>query len=537
MSLFKFYTRLTHRIRSLKSHPAVERFLQHNQIVFSRIDKGNSRVPEVLFELNLLRSSHIAYSYLATVLADLSDAKIVAYTPHQMKGAAQWLKFFISRIAFKEPFETYRSFGTASFFAVTVSRKQKKKAELIYKDVIPALKTKWDIEALSIDGVRIGDLIYDNYLNKYNRPTIDLSEFEFHNFLLDSIELFVFWDDYIKTHDVRAINVSHCVYNLAIPLRLAVGKNIPVYQSSLTHVYRLTEKNLFAYNDFLYYKEKFAALEPAVRTVGIDEAKSRINRRFSGEVGVDMSYSTKSAFGEARHARLLRDTDRKKILIATHCFFDSPHSYGDNVFPDFYEWLDFLGKMTEMTDYDWYIKTHPDYLPGTMQVIDYFVEKYPRLTLLPSNSSHLQLVAEGIDLALTVYGTIAFEYAALGIPVINASKSNPHVAYDFNLHADNQVDYERLLKNFPQLAVSIEKHQVYEYYFMRNIYNTQNIFFPQYDKTVDDLGGYYEQFKPKVFDRWMEDWSPALHESIIKALNRFIASGDFRMDQSHFELK
>lgn len=130
MSLFKFYTRLTQYIKRLDPHPAVERFMQHNQRVFSRIDKGNSRVPEVLFELNMFRSSHIAYSYLATVLADLSDAKIVAYTPSQMKGATQRLKFFISRIAFKEPLGTYRSFGTTGFLAVTVSKKQKKKAEV-----------------------------------------------------------------------------------------------------------------------------------------------------------------------------------------------------------------------------------------------------------------------------------------------------------------------------------------------------------------------------------------------------------------------
>lgn len=534
MSLFNFFKRLSHHIKSLKPPPVVERFMLHNRRVFSRAGKENSRVPEVLFELNLLRSAHVAYSYLATVLADLSDAKIVAYSPQPIKGIMQWLNFYISRLVGKEPFGTYRSFGTVGFFSIKLSKNQKKKAESIYGYAFPALRSKWDVEALTIQGVRVGDLIYDHYLYKYNRPTVELSGMEFQTFLLQSIELFVFWDEYIKTHDVRAINVSHCVYNLAIPLRIAVNKNIPVYQASATHVYRLTEKNLFAYNDFFYFKEQFAALPEAVRKVGVTQAESRINRRFSGEIGVDMSYSTKSAYGEARHARLLRDTERTKILIATHCFFDSPHSYGDNIFPDFYEWLDFLGKMTEVTDYDWYIKTHPDYLPGTKEVIDYFIEKYPRLTLLPSDASHLQLISEGIGLALTVHGTIAFEYAALGVPVINASQTNPHIAYDFNLHANNPDDYERLLKNFPQIDFKIDKDQVYEYYFMRHIFNTENIFFRDYDKVVEDLGGYYGQFEPKVYDRWMEDWSPTLHASIFNALKSFIISKDFRLDYSHF---
>jgi len=534
MGLFSFFTRLSRFIKGLKPPAAVERFMQHNRRVFSRAGNRSSGGPEVLIELNMIRSAHIAYSYLATVLADLNDARIVAYSPQPLKGLKQKLVFYINRLVGKEPFGSFRSFGTNGFFAIILSKKHKQKAATIYASVFPALKTKWDVEALAIDGVRVGDLIYDHYLMEYKKPTIELSSPEFHNFLLESIGLFVFWDEYLKTHDVRAINVSHCVYNIAIPLRLAVKKKLPVYQATVTHVYRLTEKNLFAYNDFFYFREQFAALPSAVRQAGVAQAKNRIDRRFSGEVGVDMYYSTKSAYGEARHARLLRETDRPKVLIATHCFFDSPHSYGDNVFPDFYEWLDFLGKMTEATDYDWYIKTHPDYLPGTKEVIDSFIAKYPRLTLLPSDASHMQLVAEGIGLTLTVYGTIAFEYAALGIPVISASQSNPHIAYDFSLHAKSLDEYERLLKSVPHQPFEIDKQQVYEYYFMRHIFNTENIIFPSYDEAVDDLGGYYGQFEPEVFDRWQNDWSPALHAAINTALNRFIASGNFRMDYSHF---
>lgn len=262
MGLLNFFTRLSRRIKGLKPPPAVERFMQHNRRVFSRAGKGNSRAPEVLIELNLNRSAHIAYSYLATVLADLSDAKIVAYSPLPLKGIKQRLDFYINRLTGKEPFGTYLSFGTVGFFAITLSKKHKVKAESIYRSVFPTLKTKWDVEALTIEGVRVGDLIYDHYLMEYKRPTVELNSLEFQKFLLESIGLFVFWDEYIKTHDVRAINVSHCVYNLAMPLRLAVRNKIPVYQATVTHVYRLTEKNLFAYNDFFYFKEQFAALPP-----------------------------------------------------------------------------------------------------------------------------------------------------------------------------------------------------------------------------------------------------------------------------------
>jgi hypothetical protein len=245
---------------------------------------------------------------------------------------------------------------------------------------------------------------------------------------------------------------------------LAVYRDIPAFQVNVTHVYRLSRDNLFAYNDFVHFRERFAELSEDVREAGIALAERRIQRRFSGEVGVDMAYSTKSAYVAPRHAHLLRQTDKKKILIATHCFFDSPHSYGKNTFPDFYEWLDFLGKMTNCTDYDWYIKTHPDFLPGTKEIIDRFIARYPKFNLLPSDASHHQIIAEGINLALTSYGTIAFEYAALGIPVINASMNNPHIAYDFNLHAPDPETYRRLLLDLDKLDFHIDARQVYEYY-------------------------------------------------------------------------
>ena len=74
-------------------------------------------------------------------------------------------------------------------------------------------------------------------------------------------------------------------------------------------------------------------------------ADERLKRRFSGEIGVDMAYSTKSAYGVSKHPRLIKKSNKTKILIAAHCFFDSPHAYGNNLFPDFYEWLLFLGNM------------------------------------------------------------------------------------------------------------------------------------------------------------------------------------------------
>jgi hypothetical protein len=248
-----------------------------------------------------------------------------------------------------------------------------------------------------------------------------------------------------------------------------------------------------------------------------------------------MSYSSKSAYGSHQHSRLLKESNNQKILIATHCFFDSPHSYGNNLFPDFWEWLEFLGKLSEDTQYDWYIKTHPDYLPGTKEIIEQFCRKYPKFHLLPADSSHHQIIAEGLNAVLKVYGTIGFEYAALGIPVINASQNNPHVAYDFNIHPVNLDQYRELLMNISKIEIVIDRQQVFEYYYMRNIYNTQNIFLDDYDKTIKSIGGYDAQFSPIMYKAWLGSLTPTRHQAIISRLNNFINSSDFRMGNQHFQ--
>ena len=524
------------KFKQLRNSPNIRKFITHNKKVF--FENGGCRLRSnavVLFELNNMQSAHIAYSYVSNIVAIEYGAKVIAYIPSMYANKMSQLIFEIKKLLGLQEFGVYKSFGTTDFEVIKITESQKEKARNLHSIIIENLHDKWDIEKITINGVWLGDLIYDSYLRRYNKPTIDKTSDDFQHFLQESIETFIYWEDYFNSHDVRAVNVSHCVYNLAMPLRLAIARNIPAFQANATHVYRMNTNNYFAYSDYLYFPRLFATLPETIKKSGIAEAKRRIAKRFSGEVGVDMIYSTKSAYGATHYERLLQETPRKKILIATHCFFDSPHSYGNNIFPDFYEWLDFLGKMTECTDYDWYIKTHPDYLPGTKEIIDNFVAKYPKFRLLPADASHHQIIAEGIDFALTVYGTIGFEYAALGIPVINCSLNNPHIAYNFNLHPKDVGEYRRLLLDLDRLEFSIDKQQVYQYYFMRYIYNTENLFFHSYEETIKALGGYSAQFADAVYGKWMNEWTPEKHRSITRAVQRYILSGDFSMGYKHFE--
>jgi len=503
-------------------------FIKHNRKVWgSFLPKRDSG--EILLESNSMSSSIIAYSYLANLLARIHQSKIVAY----LSGRRDLTTMISNRKVNK----VYRSFNVSRFVYSHLSPSQLKDAEGILRKIVHGLQTKKDVEDLRVEGIWIGDLLYDSHCMNYKVSTISLEDPHFQDSLRAALGSYVFWRDYLNMHRVRSVIVSHTVYvQSGVLTRVAIQKGIPVYQINATHLHCMTEKEFWAYNEFFYYPEQFRELPEEEKLRGLQSARERLQKRFSGEVGVDMHYSKKSAYSRIGNVRVLKESPRIKILVATHCFFDSPHPYGINLFPDFYEWLHFLGEISTLTDYDWYIKTHPDFLPGNIPIIKEFIQKYPKFELIPSETSHLQLKEEGINFGLTVYGTIGFEYAALGIPVINASLCNPRIRYHFNIHPRTIEEYRRILLTLPDQKLDIDIEEVYEYYFMAFINNTNNWLFPDYEGFIRKIGGYSNQFGPLSYKEFIDNFSEQRHRQILSSLERFVKSGEYNFRRKFLEI-
>ena len=499
-------------------------FIAHNRKVW-RDYANNKAKGEILFEVNSMHSAIIAYSYLANILGKKYNAEIKAYVLRKQGRRDRYLSPAIHKV--------FKSFNTREILYVNLTQSQLKERDRLVNEVYPNLETKRDVEDLRVEGLWIGDLIYDSHLMGNKLPTVDINDLIFRESLSESLGIYVFWRDYFDSHVVKAVNVSHCVYNNAIILRLAIQRGIPAYQINATHAYYLTEKTLWAYNDFFDFPTEFRKLSPEEQRSGLLEAEKRLARRFAGEVGVDMSYSTKSAYVKKGNRRVLQESPRLKVFVALHCFFDSPHSYGVNLFPDFFEWLNFLGEISEKTDYDWCLKTHPDYLAGNDEIIEGFIAAYPKFTLLPSDTSHHRIIEDGIDFALTVYGTIGLEYAALGVPVINASLCNPHIAYNFNIHPKTVEEYENILMNLHDQELDIDVAEVYEYYYMKFINNTENWLFNNYRAFLDEIGGYKNQFTPLAYSVFLREFSEQKHERIIRSLSNYIESKEYCFRKRH----
>ena len=342
----------------------------------------------------------------------------------------------------------------------------------IYKEELKKISSKKKLMNYHFKGYQVGIDIYESYLRNYNKATIDLHDFKLKNLLHTAIKRIFFWENYFIKNNVKAISISHRNYlDTNLICKIGYKKKIPVFTFGGTgkRIGRFYGAELDSHK---YLKNYYNDLSNKEKKLGVNIAKKQIKKRFNGVIGINMSYSTKSAFIKFdKSKKALKINNRIKVLICTNCFYDNPHAYGGNLFTDFYEWLIFLGKISHKTNYEWYIKPHPDYLPGTLEHIKKINKNFKNIELINPSTSFHQLAQEGIKIALTTYGSIAHELPLLGIDVINADIYNPHSSFDFSHTPKNLKEYKKLLMNLGNLESKIKnKNDIFKFYYIHHYF-------------------------------------------------------------------
>lgn len=485
---------------------------------------SEKRKSEVLVELYPVDQTVLAFAYFSNIIAEKFCSKIISFS---LSNHKMYLFYWRCRRLLK----IYKSFNATSHLNTIISNRTSRNERDILTDILHGIKTKADVLDISISGDLIGREIYEAYLMERRKSTIDIHSSEFKAFLVKCIKTYLFWNNYFNHHEVKAVVLSHAIYRYGIIKTIANRKGIPVYLPTVRSLYCLINPNDWGLTCFALYPALFKSLPKEIRDNGIAWAKERLQCRLSGEVGIDMSYSTKSAFAKNISAKnVLRKSAKIKVIIATHCFFDNPHCYGINLFPDFHEWISYLGEMSEITDYDWYLKTHPDVLPGNDEVLLELLSKYKNITRIPSETSHLQLVEEGVTFILTVYGSVGHELPLLGQTVINAGEKNPHIGYEFCIHAKTIEEYHAYLLNLDKIKHSVDKQKIYEFYFMhyRVSGHIQNFFFNSFDIFLSSINP-GDQNSPKVYEFFMNQIDNESDAQLTCKILSFIEGGSYKL--------
>lgn len=496
----------------------------------------------VLVEFNAFCFMHIALSAILNILKKNNNCNFYAYRSHLLLtydieyNFIQKIKKTIAVFFSVGIFGIYKSLGVNNFIEFKIDNKIRN-LSLIKKDkIIKIIKKKQDINDIKIDGVLIGDLIYDTYLKKnYNlTPTIDINSKKFLDFLENFLQLYFLWNDFIIKKKINLVLCSHNVYALGIPSRICSHKNngeaFIINHDRLT---RLNKDNIFKYSITKKYKSIFLKFKKKKQLEYIEAAKKSLKSRFEGSLD-DVNYMTSTSFSKNKvKNKFLKFTKKRyKILVAPHDFVDAPHVYGKFIFPDMYEWIKYLSDLSKSSSFTWLIKTHPimkekykSYQIYTRKVIKRLI-KDSKFILVHPNTSHNELINKyKVNCVLTVSGTIAHEYAYHGIKVINASRRNMHEAYKFNLHAKSLKDYEKMIKN-TNLRPNININELAACYYMHYDYCDKNWFFKDLNSTIKNIQGYHNLNNYKIYEEWIKIYSDNYFDKNLKNIENFINSKD-----------
>jgi hypothetical protein len=529
-----------------------KKFIKNNKLLFckGKIDNYNNK-KKILIEFNAFHNAHVPLSYLSNILAKIYKSEINAFYNYSIirtplkNSLLNEVRWKIGNFFSIKNFGIYRSFGVKNIFKPSISSQNKIKSKLYLKKIYSKLKKKEDISKIRFDNILVGDLIYDTYLKFYTEPTVEIKDKRFYNLLRDFLSLYFFWKAYLKKNKVTAVIGVHTPYSYGLILRMAINKNIPAYATSSRFIYSLSKKMPYMHGHFKIFKKTFNKFNYSLKKKAFNLAKKKLELRFKGIGGakVDLISNEKSSFRSKKFQRKIISSKKIKILIAPHDFFDAAHIYGSTLFVDFYEWLRFLGKLSETTEYDWYIKNRPNfngkfklYQPHTNNIIKDIIKEFPKLKLLPNDYSHHQIIKEKIDFVLTCYGSVGVEYPYFGVPVINASKNNPHINYNFNLHPKSINDYKILIESLKKLKnknYKFSKNEIYEYYFMRNIYTDKSWLIENLSEMINYVGGYDGMWSNKFYEYWISKLNNKRHNEIIKTIENFLQSKESYLNIKH----
>lgn len=389
---------------------------------------------------------------LAHQISSETNSKVAVFSFRQLSKSATAL---------------YKNLYVDELVVIRLSIIQKLKLYREYRHLLKYLNRGGSLIDFKIHGIPIGLDIYESILRS-GYPTVDIQSQKTFRVAYLGLKQFVFFQTLFKKKRIKSILLSHDNYvGPGILAHMAFYFGVEVILANLISM-TIPERDFQLYEKFRRYKIYIKHLEERELKEGIEWAKLQLGLRITGSVGVDMSYQEKSAFHSATVARQTTWNDLTKVLILTHDFFDNPHGYAKMFFDDFLDWMHFLASVSLETNYEWYIKPHRDYSEKELEVLKSFINENDKFRMIDPETSFHQLKSEGIEFALTCYGTVGHELPLLGYNVINASY-NPHVAFDFNLTAKSKADYEHILRHIEDNRIfEINTEEIYTFYYIHH---------------------------------------------------------------------
>ena len=507
-------------------------FIIHNKKKFSFLKIKTNK--KILVEINNFYPSMIVVPYLLLALQKFFKANTLGYLPNFNSGFKSLLTRYAIIFFPLSRFSIYKSFGVSSVLNNKLNNIQLiNLTNKIYKKITQVSSKKYFLQ-FRYENVLIGDLIYDSFLRFEAKHTTHIKNPEFKKFVYQQILIFAYWLNIFKKYKISALVLSHTVYMLALPLRIAVTRNVPSYIATLTSINLYNNKRCYEFDDQAI-NQNFINLNKDIKKKYLEYSKKKIKEKFNAKSKFFVVLSkidessilikkNKFIFWIKNNNNLILNNKKKNIIIYAHCFYDAPHIVR-HLFLDFYDWLDFLGKVSIQTDYNWFIKLHPHTLNPQLSniVFEDLLKKYPKFNILDKKITTGEIITKA-DLILTIYGSAAFEFAYFKKKVLLGSPYTHYKNYNFCLQPKNKKQYLYFIKNLGKIKIKFNQKEIYQFYLNAVLSHTNPFNILSERKNLNK-----DFFRPRIFKSLIDKFDEKKHILFSDNCSKFVRSKKFRL--------
>lgn len=380
-----------------------------------------------------------------------------------------------------------------------VSTSIRNKAMVEAVNLRDSLKLKTDLLDCKIEGVALGVAVYDTYLRLYSRPTVDLESPQLLKLIYQAYVIFYTIKAYFDKNAVCAVVLGHAVYNnWKILSDYAVAQGVDVYvtyNSRFAPLHHVNTHRGLQTIDHSRYKAIFASYPISNQEIYREMGRQFMAKRMAGHLDEGLSYMASSAYGQVSEcdSEIPLQLGKRPLVIMLHSFFDSPHIYKDMIFEDFLAWcngtLEYFNEKGLAEKYQLMLKPHPNRIEGEDEIIDKIASRFSFVTRLSGRESNRWIIEINPAAIITVYGTVAAEFAFAGIPVITCG-DNPTSSFAFCFQASSSDEYFHLIDEAHRLTVTkAMQNEVGEYAYMHYMQSPRVSFnnypFKRYQRASD----------------------------------------------------
>lgn len=446
-----------------------KKFIEKNKLFFKPKIYNNRNI--ILIDLFDWYPWIHFWSFLANKLSKKLNSNIHFFYFRLYEGFFSKFSFYIFKIK-----KIYESFGVYS--GIDEYNLINKKTNIEYvKKKFDKIKSKRELYNYKYKKIKIGDLIYSNYLRSCLKPTVKINDKRLKDMFIRAHIIFDNIVEYFRKYNVKCIIPSHLCY-IPYGLIARIGKkkfNVPIIKifskNRGKNLFRLIfiDDNILDENPYYNFKKIFSNFSETKKKKARTIGKKIINQRLTSDYDPNLPYMKQNQFSNNGSIKVKNNKMVKSIFIFAHCYFDNPMRYRNMIFTDFYEQIDFLLKISKNNKkFQWYYKPHPNEITSNEDYIKKLKRNFQDVIFLDDKFSHNHVLKLKPYAILTNFGTVAHEFAYFKIPVINTG-DNPHINYSFSLNPKNKYELKDMILNLKKYKskLNFNKKHIYEFLYLQ----------------------------------------------------------------------